>query len=46
MTRRGLILALALAGLLACGKKGPPKRLDGSTGMRTDRDKLKKKGRS
>ena len=28
------------------GKKGPPKRLDGSTGMCTNRDKLKKKGRS
>jgi predicted small lipoprotein YifL len=46
MTRRDFILALVLAGLSACGKKGPPKRLDGSTEKRTDPDKLKKKGRS
>ena len=45
MTRRDLILAFALAGLSACGKKGPPKRIDGSTGKGTDLDKLKKKGR-
>ena len=46
MTRRGLILALAFAGLSACGRKGLPKRLDGSTGMREDEDKLEKKGQS
>jgi predicted small lipoprotein YifL len=46
MGRRGVLLWLLLAGLAACGKKGPLKRPDGSTGMRLDREKLKKKGRS
>jgi predicted small lipoprotein YifL len=39
------MLAL-LATIAACGKKGPLKRPDGSTGMKVDRTKLKKKGPS
>ena len=46
LRRRGVLMWLLLAGLAACGKKGPLKRPDGSTGMRLDREKLKKKGRS
>ncbi|MDP6872429.1 MAG: hypothetical protein QF521_02785 [Alphaproteobacteria bacterium] len=52
MIRRRDILRLALgftvglpmlAMLPACGKKGPPKRPDGSSGMKVDRKTLKKK---
>ena len=48
MIRRRTVLRLALAApllaiLAACGKKGPPKRPDGSTGMKIDPAKLKKK---
>ncbi len=46
LNRRGALLWLLLAGVAACGKKGPLKRPDGSTGARVDREKLKKKGRS
>ncbi len=54
MTRRELILftsaAAVAAALAACGKKGPPKRPDGTSGMKLDREtlekKLKKKGSS
>jgi len=39
-----LVVALPMLGLaVACGKKGPPKRPDGSTGMKVDRKTLKKK---
>ncbi len=48
MIPRRTLLRLAvngslLATLAACGKKGPPKRPDGSTGMKVDPEKLKKK---
>ena len=51
MTRRRINLALLLAGpvglmgLAGCGKKGPLKRPDGSTGVKVNRKKLQKKGR-
>jgi hypothetical protein len=38
-----LVLGTALvAALAACGKKGPPKRLDGSSRMKIERDTNKK----
>jgi hypothetical protein len=48
MMGRRTLLRLAVAGSLlallgACGKKGPPKRSDGSSGMKLDPEKLKKK---
>ena len=48
MIPRRTLLRLAvngslLAALAACGKKGPPKRPGGSTGMKVDPEKLKKK---
>ncbi len=48
MTGRRTVLTWLLSGagvatLVACGKKGPPKRPDGSTGMKIDPEKLKKK---
>ena len=48
MTSRRALLRLLLTGALlspltACGKKGPPKRPDGSSGMKIDREKYKKR---
>lgn len=39
-----LLLGMTLvAALAACGKKGPPKRPDGSSGMKVDRETYKKR---
>jgi predicted small lipoprotein YifL len=50
VTRRkvlsAVLLAPLLAGVAACGKKGRPKRPDGSSGIKIDPEKLKKKGQS
>jgi predicted small lipoprotein YifL len=50
VTRRRLIVGLLLASagiaIAGCGKKGPLKRPDGSSGMKVDRKTLKKKGQS
>ena len=50
VTRRrlivGLLLASAATGIVGCGKKGPLKRPDGSSGMKVDHKTLKKKGQS
>ena len=46
MKRRRFIVVLMLAGLLGCGKKGRPKRLDGSTTIRIHPEKTKNKGQS
>ncbi|MDE0943333.1 MAG: hypothetical protein OSB58_13005 [Alphaproteobacteria bacterium] len=39
---RLILGAGVLAAVAACGKKGPPKRADGTTGMKVDAKKLKK----
>jgi predicted small lipoprotein YifL len=50
VTRRRLIVGLLLASagiaIAGCGKKGPLKRPDGSSGMKVGRKTLKKKGQS